>query len=91
MERLHRCRRGGMVPASGLGDVCHTGLVMRDRRFVIVALAVVVWAIVTPPMWRDLRARTPDQLRGPKWLWWVASLNLTGSAGYWLFARKKAD
>lgn len=54
---------------------------------VVVAL-VAVWAIVTPFMWRDLRRRTPDQVRGKKWVWWLASLNLTGSAAYFLFGRK---
>jgi hypothetical protein len=41
-------------------------------------------------MWRDLRHRPADQVRGRKWLWWVASTNLSGSAAYFLFGRKGA-
>lgn len=67
------------------------GMSPSNRRFVVVALAVAVWAVVTPHMWRDLRARAPDQVRGPKWLWWIASANLTGSAAYWLVGRKDPD
>jgi hypothetical protein len=52
-----------------------------------VAVAVLVWAIVTPFMWRDLRRRPRDAVRGPKWLWWLSSLNLSGSVAYWLFGR----
>jgi hypothetical protein len=66
-------------------------MMRNNRGIMIVALAVAVWAAVTPPMWRDLRARTSEQVRGPKWLWWVASLNLSGSAGYWLVGRRKTD
>jgi hypothetical protein len=56
-----------------------------------VVVAVVVWSVVTPFMWRDLRRRGPDQVRGPKWLWWIASANLSGSAAYWLFGRREAS
>lgn len=52
--------------------------------------AVATWAVVTPFMWRDLRHRPADQVRGRKWLWWVASTNLSGSAAYFLFGRKGA-
>lgn len=64
---------------------------MRNHRAVAVAVALAVWAVVTPFMWRDLRRRSPDQVRGPKWLWWIASLNLSGSASYWMFGRKSCD
>jgi hypothetical protein len=62
-----------------------------DRKALVVVVAIALWTVVTPYMWRDLRSRTPDQVRGPKWLWWMASSNLTGSIGYWMFARRDAD
>jgi hypothetical protein len=61
-----------------------------NRKVAIIAFAIGVWAMVTPSMWRDLRARGATQVRGPKWLWWIASSNLTGSVAYWLCARKDA-
>jgi hypothetical protein len=57
----------------------------------VVAVTVLVWVVVTPFMWRDLRSRPRDQVRGPKWLWWILSANLSGSAAYWLVARKPGD
>ena len=60
-------------------------------KVLIVLVAIGVWAVVTPYMWRDLRHRTSGQVRGPKWLWWVASANLSGSAAYWLLGRRPAD
>jgi len=54
----------------------------------LVLAVLAVWAVVTPLMWRDLRRRSPDQTRGPKWLWWLASANLSGSVAYWLVGRK---
>jgi hypothetical protein len=64
----------------------------RSRTHVLIVLvAIGVWATVTPFMWRDLRHRTSGQVRGPKWLWWVASANLSGSAAYWLLGRRPAD
>jgi hypothetical protein len=64
----------------------------RNRRMIaIIAVAVTVWALVTPYMWRDLRGRAAGQVRGPKWLWWIASTNLTGSVAYWMFARIDGD
>jgi hypothetical protein len=45
---------------------------------------------VTALTWRDLQARRPAQVRGPKQLWKVlAALNMGNSAAYWLFARKR--
>ncbi len=61
------------------------------NRTLVVAVAVVVWALVTPFMWRDLRSRPASGIRGPKWLWWIASANLSGSAAYWLVGRRHAD
>lgn len=69
---------------------CHA-LLMRNRKIVLVSVVLLIWAVVTPFMWRDLKGRTPEQVRGPKWLWWIASLNLSGSAAYWLIGRRAGD
>ena len=61
------------------------------RRSLLVAAVLVLWAAVTPLMWRDLRRRAPSQIRGPKWLWWIASSNLSGSAAYWLVGRRRSS
>jgi hypothetical protein len=63
----------------------------RNPRTVLIVVVLVVWAIVTPFTWRDLRRRSPDQIRGSKWMWRVASSNLTGSIAYFLFGRKPSD
>ena len=54
----------------------------------VVVVVLAIWALVTPLMWRDLHRRVPEQVRGPKWAWWLASANLSGSASYWLFGRR---
>ena len=64
---------------------------MKNRKLVLVAIAALVWSVVTPLMWRDLRGRSAQQVRGPKWLWWMVSTNLSGSAAYWLVGRKPVD
>lgn len=63
----------------------------KRKKALLVAAVLAVWAAVTPFMWRDLRRRSPGQVRGPKWLWWIASANLSGSAAYWLFGRKTSS
>jgi hypothetical protein len=63
-------------------------MIRSHPRAVPIAIGVLVWGIVTPFTWRDLRRRTPDQVRGSKWLWRVASSNLSGSIAYFLFGRK---
>ena len=70
------------------GSVTWHARPMRNRKVALVCVVVMVWAVVTPFMWRDLQGRTPEQLRGPKWLWWIASFNLSGSAAYWLCGRR---
>jgi hypothetical protein len=62
----------------------------RNRAGIVLAVVLVVWSFVTPFMWRDLRRRRPDQVRGKKWIWWVASSNLSGSVAYFLFGRREA-
>jgi hypothetical protein len=66
-------------------------MVKRNPRVAVMVAAVLAWAIVTPITWRDLRRRPADQVRGPKWLWRLASANLTGSVAYFLLGRKRAD
>lgn len=80
----------GPPPLEVGSPVCHARR-MKSRKGLLVGITVVVWAIVTPFMWRDLKDRPRDRLRGPKWLWWVASANLSGSAAYWMFARRSGD
>jgi hypothetical protein len=66
--------------------------VERSRsRTLVVVVAIAVWAVVTPFMWRDLRNRPAEQVRGKKWIWWLASTNLSGSAAYYLFGRRHPD
>ena len=67
-----------------LGTGCwHARLMNRGTwKAALVSLAIRLWAAVTPLMWRDLRNRTPDEVRGSKWIWWVASSNLSGSIAY---------
>ena len=60
----------------------------RRTKIVLVTVALVTWAVVTPFMWRDLARRRPDEVRGPKWLWRLASANLSGSVAYWLVGRR---
>ncbi|WP_295627589.1 PLDc N-terminal domain-containing protein [uncultured Corynebacterium sp.] len=41
-------------------------------------------------MWRDLATRPADQVRGPKWLWFILSfVNTFGPGAYYAFGRKK--
>ena len=63
----------------------------KNRKIGAVLVALAIWAVVTPFMWRDLRRRTPEQVRGKKWMWFVASSNLSGSLAYLLFGRKGAS
>jgi hypothetical protein len=51
----------------------------------LVAVHVVVAALT----WRDIRHRDQFQIRGPKWVWRLASaVQMGNSLAYWLFARK---
>jgi hypothetical protein len=53
-------------------------------------MAVVIGhVIVTAFTWRDIRNRSPRQIRGGKRLWRVLSaVNTLGSVGYWLIGRR---
>ncbi len=68
----------------------HTWLMdSRTRKTMIIASVLVTWLAVTPFVWRDLSSRSSDQVRGPKWIWRVASTNLTGSLAYFFIGRRR--
>ena len=47
-------------------------------------------AVVGPLTVRDVSRRTPDQVRGPRWLWQIwGGTNLAGAAAYWLIGRRR--
>jgi hypothetical protein len=56
----------------------------------VLAAALVVHAIAVTFTWRDLNRRSPDEVRGNKRFWRVASgMNTAWSAAYWLFGRRR--
>jgi hypothetical protein len=58
----------------------------------VVAGLVVVQIVVAIVTWRDISRRDQSQIRGPKWVWRVASAaQLGNSLAYWVFARKPTD
>ena len=61
----------------------------RPRKTMIIASVLVTWLVITPFVWRDLSSRSTDQVRGPKWIWRVASKNLTGSLAYFFVGRRR--
>lgn len=63
---------------------------MNPRSRAVVVAALIVWAVVTPLVWRDLQRRTKEEVRGPKLLWRLASANLSGSVLYALVGRRNA-
>jgi hypothetical protein len=57
----------------------------------LVATLAVAHLIVTSLVWRDLRRRTDDQVRGSKRIWRVASAaNMSNSLAYVLIGRKRS-
>ncbi len=55
----------------------------------VVGAALVAHASIAALTWRDLRRRTPEQVRGNPRLWRVASAaNTLGSVAYWLVGRR---
>jgi hypothetical protein len=61
------------------------------RHTKLLATVVITWLIVTAFVWRDLKRRSPDQVRGSKWFWRLASTNLTGSIAYFVIGRKRSN
>lgn len=70
----------------------HTGwFVSRKHKVGLIGVALLAWVLVNPFTWRDLTRRSPDEVRAKKWMWGLASTNLTGSVAYFLFGRKPSD
>ncbi len=62
----------------------------KPNKYMIAALAV-VHVVVVMLTWRDIRSRTPEQVRGPKKFWLVvSSLNMGNAAVYWLVGRRRS-
>jgi hypothetical protein len=57
----------------------------------LLATVVITWLVVTPFVWRDLKRRSPEQVRGSKWFWRLASANLSGSIAYFMIGRKSSN
>jgi hypothetical protein len=57
----------------------------------LIATLAVAHLIVTSLVWRDLRRRTDDQIRGSKRIWRIASAaNMSNSLAYVLIGRKRS-
>ncbi len=55
----------------------------------LLAALIAAHVVVAALTWRDIERRGADQIRGPKWVWRVASAAQMGNAlVYWLFARR---
>ncbi len=59
------------------------------QRGVVLAL-VAVQAILATIAERDLSSRPASQVRGPKFLWRIASLNTVGAVAYLVAGRRTA-
>jgi hypothetical protein len=63
----------------------------KDFRPKFLAGFLVLHAVVVALVWRDLRNRPADQVRGSKRVWRAASVvNTLGSVAYVLFGRRQA-
>ncbi len=57
----------------------------------VLAALVVAHLVVTTIVWRDIRRRPDDQVRGNKWFWRVVvAANMGNSLAYVLLGRKRA-
>ena len=55
----------------------------------LIAALAVAHLVVTTLVWRDLRRRTDDQVRGSKRIWRIASAaNMSNSIAYLLIGRR---
>lgn len=58
----------------------------------LIAALAVGHLVVTTLVWRDLRRRTDDQVRGSKRIWRIASMaNMSNSVVYVLIGRKPSE
>lgn len=81
---------GGGERADSAGTL--GGMAQRKPNPKLLAGLIVVHVVVATFTWRDIRHRDPSQIRGPKWVWRLASAAQTGnSLAYWLFARKSGE
>ena len=56
------------------------------------AAIIVVHVMIASYVWHDLSHRPDDQVRGPKWMWRIASaLNSGNSVIYLLVGRKRVN
>jgi len=59
------------------------------KKLRILVPAVLVQGVIGTLTVRDLARRTPEQVRGPKWLWRIwGGTNMVGAAAYWLVGRR---
>lgn len=62
---------------------------MASKKTLVIGL-VAAQSVAGPLTLRDLSRRTPEQVRGPKWLWRIwGGTNLAGAAAYWLVGRRR--
>jgi hypothetical protein len=68
-------------------------IAFRDRsgpeRLVIGAVVALLLAIVAVTE-RDIAARDPSELRGPKLLWRGVATNAVGALAYWAWGRRRS-
>jgi hypothetical protein len=68
------------------------GMPRRKASPALIAALVGAHLAITALTWWSLRRRTPDQVRGSKHLWRIASAaNMTNSALYFMFGRKRSN
>ena len=59
------------------------------RKRLLAAIIVPIQVVLVALAWRDLAARTDDQVRGTKKFWRIfVSMNPGNSLLYWLFGRR---
>jgi hypothetical protein len=79
------CRR-----APGAEDWHTCGVPKRKLDPRVLACLIVLHVVVATFTWRDIERRDPSQIRGPKWLWRIATAVQTGNSfAYWVFGRKR--
>jgi hypothetical protein len=68
------------------------GMPRRKASPALIAALLGAHLAVTALTWRSLQRRTPDQVRGNKHLWRIASAaNMTNSALYFVIGRKRSN
>ena len=60
------------------------------ERRVLAGVVLAVGLVLVAAAERDLQRRGQDEVKGPKLLWRLASLNALGAIGYFKFGRRKA-